>query len=578
MKALLRVLLAACAAVGALAQNAPSIRISADHDEIYLGESVILRVEVRDSQTRHPQPELGIPPETATVHALGQQTSSSSYISLVNGRRECVESHATIHTYRLVPRKAGRLNIPPIVIGSKDSTITSQPFAILVRKPDDQDEVKIRLYAIPPDPFPDEPFTVRLEIDIVPRPGQPELDPLSPENLPGNQLPLLIVPYLEDDFRPDSLIQPPRNPFLSKLAKAAAPNRAAFSINDYTTSDNPFIYASQTRIPFALPVHQTNGIWRYQLDYPCQAIRSGTYDFGPVIFKGNLPTNTPSSGPAPTARIYAATPALRVTVTFPARTNQPPNFIGAVGRNMRAQATLDTYRTHLGEPVLLTIELRGKIRPDHIQTPILHQENEAFSLDPEPVKTETLQDGRRFHYRLRPLRQGTLELPTYSFSYWDSDSRTYQTIATTPLPIQVLPPLPEPFGDTPIIETPPQPAGLQLGPLPPPPQPLLTSRFLQLLLAGPALCLLALILKMLAKRLPEWLQRRQNKAIERRARKHLRTPSAATLPALRAWLGNALTPAELARELHKRGIEIPASELERLESHTPFPTDDRRDR
>ncbi|MGN1358889.1 MAG: BatD family protein, partial [Kiritimatiellia bacterium] len=205
MKALLRVLLAACAAVGALAQNAPSIRISADHDEIYLGESVILRVEVRDCQTRHPQPDLDIPPETATVHALGQQTSSSSYISLVNGRRECVESHATIHTYRLVPRKAGRLNIPPIVIGSKDSTIKSQPFAILVRKPDEQDEVKIRLYAIPPDPFPDEPFTVRLEIDVVPRPGQPELDPLSSENLPGDQLPLLIVPYLEDDFRPDSL-------------------------------------------------------------------------------------------------------------------------------------------------------------------------------------------------------------------------------------------------------------------------------------------------------------------------------------------------------------------------------------
>ena len=87
MKALLLVLSVACAAVGALAQKTPSIRISADPEEIYLGESVILRVEVRDSQTRHSQPELDIPPEIATVHALGQQTSSSSYITLVNGTR-----------------------------------------------------------------------------------------------------------------------------------------------------------------------------------------------------------------------------------------------------------------------------------------------------------------------------------------------------------------------------------------------------------------------------------------------------------------------------------------------------------
>jgi hypothetical protein len=52
------------------------------------------------------------------------------------------------------------------------------------------------------------------------------------------------------------------------------------------------------------------------------------------------------------------------------------------------------------------------------------------------VSADTLPNGKRFKYRVRPTREGTLEFPPIRLAYYDTAARAYRTVATAPVPIQ----------------------------------------------------------------------------------------------------------------------------------------------
>ena len=50
------------------------------------------------------------------VEYLGGQSNNSSSITIINGKVSKVESYGYIYSYRLTPKKVGRLEIPSIAV------------------------------------------------------------------------------------------------------------------------------------------------------------------------------------------------------------------------------------------------------------------------------------------------------------------------------------------------------------------------------------------------------------------------------------------------------------------------------
>jgi hypothetical protein len=61
----------------------------------------------------------------------------------------------------------------------------------------------------------------------------------------------------------------------------------------------------------------------------------------------------------------------------------------------------------------------------------------SFRLDEASLKTETLAASKRFTWRVRAVGAGTVEIPSIPVSWFDPRSRTYKTVRTHAIPVQI---------------------------------------------------------------------------------------------------------------------------------------------
>mgnify|MGYP000945608351 CR=1 FL=1 len=270
--------------------------------------------------------------------------------------------------------------------------------------------------------------------------------------------------------------------------------------------------------------------------------------------------------------------AVTVRVVPPPDEGRPEWFVGTVGKGLRATAAFDATTCKVGDPLTLTLELTGKISTSNLRTPILNLQPELskdFRIYDDNVTAETLPDGKRFKYRVRPTREGTLEFPAIKIAYYDTERRAYDTVSTPPIPIQArattqIATAAEPGAGaaTGVLEgqTRPLPSGLTLSeqgfrsdPLLPPPRVMRP-----LLFAGPALGLIAALLAPAAALLRSARGYRRRSGALHRARFALRQAATPDLAAraVRAYLadrldvpGRALTPAEATALLRQRRVD-----------------------
>lgn len=133
---------------------------------------------------------------------------------------------------------------------------------------------------------------------------------------------------------------------------------------------------------------------------------------------------------------------LRLQV-LPLPPGAPEGFTGSVGR-YSLRASLDKAVTPAGEPVTLTVTIRGDGQPKSITRPVLpdlpgfeiYEPEESGGSAPEGAVLWTT---RTFRYVLIPGREGNLELGKVSFPYFDPARRTYALAESAPLSLRVTP-------------------------------------------------------------------------------------------------------------------------------------------
>jgi len=121
---------------------------------------------------------------------------------------------------------------------------------------------------------------------------------------------------------------------------------------------------------------------------------------------------------------------------------RPENFNGAIG-SFTFETSVDKNRVSLGDPVRLTLKIKGKGNfsampaPELSLGPNFRSGPPAFHFD---GASSTMYGGEQsFDYVITPLISGLLEIPTIEFSFFDPELETYETLHSSAHSVRVDP-------------------------------------------------------------------------------------------------------------------------------------------
>ena len=129
--------------------------------------------------------------------------------------------------------------------------------------------------------------------------------------------------------------------------------------------------------------------------------------------------------------------------------NKPETFYGAVGTDFEIKSDLDMAQVSAGEPVTLTITVRGTGNLAAIKDIPLPDLGPSFRIyETSSNLTNKIAYGKIngtkvYKTVIVPRASGVYTIPKIAFSYFDTNSRTYKNINTEPIAIKVLPPVAE---------------------------------------------------------------------------------------------------------------------------------------
>ena len=177
-------------------------------------------------------------------------------------------------------------------------------------------------------------------------------------------------------------------------------------------------------------------VWRYTVKVPVKGDEPGVKVLGPVTV--SIPTRRDFFGFVSRTMDLRSGQA-RLAVVAPPEKGRPRSFCGAIARSFTAAASLDTNVCTAGDPLLLTLELSGAADASMVHAPPIADalKGSPFKLDASSLKTETLAASKRFVWRVRAVKAGTVEFPPVGVAWFDPATRTYRSVSTEPIPIQV---------------------------------------------------------------------------------------------------------------------------------------------
>jgi tetratricopeptide (TPR) repeat protein len=194
-----------------------------------------------------------------------------------------------------------------------------------------------------------------------------------------------------------------------------------------------------------------------QIKYLVQAPGPGTYDIGPAVFvvqepvagtrrRGNDPLGSLFKdsffNPARTRPVRVVSNALSLEVTPLPAYQGNVQFSGLVGTFTLA-ASLDKTRVPAGASATLSLVVQGRgnvmdmgtLMPDLDETQV-----KVYPDAPqEDISSTGLAGKKVFRTALVPRQPGVIDIPKVGLTFFDPEARTYKTITTQPLTLEVLP-------------------------------------------------------------------------------------------------------------------------------------------
>ena len=396
-----------------LAQDEVSVRIGIESRDVLVGEAFVFQVVVSNAKDIK---DIAFPATDGfIVQPLGPSNNNSTQVSIINGKYTKTEKRETLYNFRLVAQREGNLIIPSMTVVADGKSFRTQPIRIHSSKGEEITDVILELNCSEKECYVGQTLMATWKLHFA-------------RNI---QLSRLELPLLENgDFT-----FPPYEPPIDKS-----------KIDNYM------------RIPSTDP----NGTIAYltyenydgmqmrclTFSYPFTPQKAGDYP----LSAGRLLCNVPDrrarrnirrspfdffdSEPMRSVLIDGRQTMLRVKELPEA--DKPANFSGIIGR-CTMEAAANPADVNVGDPIVLTLTLKGLPYPDNARLPALTTQPallKSFRISDQD--SGAIQDGNKvFQCTLRAQSSDVKEIPPIALCTFDSQKGKYVEVTSQAIPIVV---------------------------------------------------------------------------------------------------------------------------------------------
>jgi len=378
--------------LGSVQLDAVTFTASLDRDTIALGESATLSLTFEDGSPRN----VPMPPNVAGLQIA--YVGPSSQFSNING-----ETKSTVtYNFMLTPRQAGDFVIPALQAQVNGQIMTNQP---------------LKLTVTPPNSPPPEAVNSGSEVAFM------RLTLPKDKVYVGEVITADIKIYLRDDVQNHSQPQ-----FNSLPADGFFVGKGVYQ-NGYREQIGNRVY---TVIPASIPLTAT---------------KAGPVSVGPVT--GSIVVLLPSSnqggdpffersgirfpffGGGEQKQVSLATDTLNVESLPLPTEGAPPNFNGAIG-SYTMTVNVGPTNVAVGDPITVRVQISGRGVLDALTLPDQPAWRDFKTYPPtQNIKTTDqlgIEGTKTFEQIVTPQNTDVHELPVFSFSFFNPDTKTYQTL------------------------------------------------------------------------------------------------------------------------------------------------------
>jgi len=392
--------------------SAQQAQISLQEEPHYVGEPIIIRVTAEGFEEQ-PQPECqpGKLSEGLALQFVGVQPSVSSYTQVINGR---VSSHRTVvyaFDFHAVAQKPGIYRVAPFTITQQHQKTQTQAFNLNMKAIEADDSSRVALVL----------------------PGG--------AIYPGQRVPVEIQWWYAGNLNEvrNLIIRSPLFDQFSFIDEPLARDDVALPIQSGKTV---------VKIKAHVEKRTLNGrefvvlIGRRELivDKP------GLVELDPISASVGKVTRWRRGffgrrEPDATQRVRAMGKRQTVQIKALPLDQAPPSFSGAVGHGFTIGVEADRTVLNVGDPVMLTITLRGDGNLAQVGPPRLSSLLDAkrFRSPAGNASGLVTENRKEFSMTVRVLDESASEIPPIEYAWFDPTLERFATAQSQPIALRVLP-------------------------------------------------------------------------------------------------------------------------------------------
>ncbi len=410
-ESLIRVALVALFLVGlGSAANAQSVELGVNSRQIYADVPFVLQVTASGFEEA-PEPEVvdfEIP--GANISYLGMSPSIRSSRTVINGQVTSSRDVRFVYSYRVEASKPGRYQIPAISVAQGTTTATSRPGRFEASGVANSRDMRIEL-DVPERPvWIGESFEVGVSWYLRKNPRDQTF-----------VIPLFDHPAFEVE-EPDSAVE-------ERLEFTAGSKELALPYESNTVTEGGVEY---TRFQFTAVATPTEA-GTFELDAPRVVAKLQTGE-GRDAFGFR----------SPRYQLFKATgKASKFEVKALPRAGRPASFTNAVGTGFSIAITTSRSVVSVGEPIELTVVLRGARGLAGLSLPSMIGEgrlsSDLFDRIGDEATGVMAEDGLSKTFKVTVVLKSAdaREIPPVEFSYFDPEDASFKTAQSQPIALNV---------------------------------------------------------------------------------------------------------------------------------------------
>ena len=397
-----------------------SVQAAIEKNQVFVGESFVFQIQIEGSDSPE-KPDVSAISDF-TIQELGGQQNSSQSMTIINGQVNQVVKRGYIFSYRLTPKREGRLSIPSISVSADGKSMATRPIAIQATPPSETNDFKLRMSLSERKAYVGQPVTLTTTWYV----GKDVREfSFNVPALDDDRFDVAGSDPVVDQNRRDRYVAIP----LGDSQIIGEKGKGSLEGKEYVT-----VRFSRTLIPkragnIALPTATVT----------CQTLKGYSQNRGRRSndFFGSDFFGMGRRAVYETAVVPSNSPALQV-LKLPT-TGRPAGFSGLVGKyKIAAEAT--PSEMNVGDPITLTVKISGPPYLGNVRLPPLATQsnlNRDFKIPQERAPGTLKSGGMVFTQTIRARHSEIDRIPPIELTYFDPASGQYQRAGTEAIPITV---------------------------------------------------------------------------------------------------------------------------------------------